>query len=105
MMFAARIIEPVTFGSFNIVPYTLTSANITFTSCLVYSDNSGNIKWVSRTNLQNFRLFYANNVFHVVGNTFASSPPIKVENTVVKDSTAVSYTHLRAHETPEHLVC
>jgi len=90
MMFAARIIEPVTFGSFNIVPYTLTSANITFTSCLVYSDNSGNIKWVSRTNLQNFRLFYANNVFHVVGNTFASSPPIKVENTVVKDSTGFS---------------
>ena len=100
MMFAARIIKPVTFGAFNIVPYPLTSANTTFTSCLVYSDTSGNIKWVSRTNLQNFRLFYANNVFHVIGNTFPSSPPIKVENTIVKDSTGFpSIIHLMFDKT------
>src|SRR5678816_3710464 len=30
---------------------------------------------------------------------------LEVERTALRALTAVSYTHLRAHETPEHLVC
>src|SRR5678815_3701121 len=34
-----------------------------------------------------------------------SSPVAGSRATIEKVCTAVSYTHLRAHETPEHLVC
>src|SRR5678816_4802129 len=37
--------------------------------------------------------------------TFGPSAPSRRSTTRTFISTAVSYTHLRAHETPEHLVC
>src|SRR5678815_452988 len=36
---------------------------------------------------------------------FDSSTPVVFFSGDSKESTPVSYTHLRAHETPEHLVC
>src|SRR5678815_2476210 len=39
-------------------------------------------------------------------NTGASPPPASMNNLpLLPHSHTVSYTHLRAHETPEHLVC
>src|SRR5678816_1060989 len=34
-----------------------------------------------------------------------NSPPARRDATLLQRARPVSYTHLRAHETPEHLVC
>ena len=49
-------------------------------------------------------------VMHVIGeiegrNCVVMDDMIDTAGTLVKAAEAVSYTHLRAHETPEHIVC
>lgn len=100
MLFALRISQQVSIGSFSISPYISSSEVASVTACLVYADSSGSVKWVKRTNLPNFRLFYADGIFHVIGNTFSNSPAVKVENTTVMDSTGLtSIVHLMFDKT------
>jgi len=93
MLFGARIFEPIAFGSFNVAPYTSSSGSGAVTGCLVYTDTSGSVKWVRRTNLQNFRLFYADNILHVIGIVVANSP-VKVEDIAVDSVNSLSVIHL-----------
>lgn len=84
MLFGLSSFENLQLGNFSFVPYTYATSS--FASALVCTDTAGNPVWVRKTNLQNFRVFFTDNVFHVVGQLTASSPATKIDNVVVLDS-------------------
>lgn len=89
MLMAAVVIDPVTFGSFSIMPYTAppgSVSNYAPTQCLVYLDTAGTVTWVRKTNLQNARVYFDHNVFHVFSSIAPNYPAVRVGDSTVIDS-------------------
>jgi len=99
MLFGLQFMEPVTVGAFTLMPYTSSPASYV-TSSLVCTDTSGAVQWVKRTNLQAFRIFYADSIFHVIGSLLSNAPAVKLDDTTVLDSTGLrSVIHLMFDKT------
>ena len=88
MLFGGRLQEQVSFGAVTLTPYPV-SLGQPYTGCIVYVDTSGTVGWARKINLPNFRIFYADDVFHVLTTVNHVSPAIKVDETVVLDSTGL----------------
>ena len=84
MLFGLMTQEPMTIGTYNITPYS--TANGSSAGAIVYSDTAGNVTWVRKTNLTNFRLYYRNGIFHLLGQISQNAPAVRFENQIVTDS-------------------
>lgn len=104
MLFGGYSMAPVTFDNITVNPYPATMGVGTAAS-LVCTDTAGKVLWAKRTNLQNFKVYHANNVFHVMGIVPSPVfPAIKVEDDVVLDSIGRSaLVHLMFDESGKFL--
>ena len=84
MLFGFNAMETVQLGAVSFIPYTYTSS--AFGSALVCVDTAGSVQWVRRTSLQNFRIYFADNVYHVIGLLIPAFPGIRFEDNTVTDS-------------------
>ncbi|MBB1286112.1 hypothetical protein HRH25_17135 [Flavisolibacter sp. BT320] len=85
LLFGFSTQEAVQVGNQTIVPYATVNANAV-TSALVCTDTAGAAKWVRKTNLQSFRLFYSNAVYHIFGSVSNNSPATRFQEQIVLDS-------------------
>ena len=89
---APQVILGITFGSGSIISYSLQSGSFSLSIIILYV---GLVAWIV-----SFDSIYALEDIEDDAKIGINSTPI-----LWGKKTAVSYTHLRAHETPEHLVC
>ena len=97
MLFGFSSFETLQLDNLTFVPYTYT--NSSFASGLVCADTTGTVLWVRKTNLQNFRISFSNNIYHVFGTVSYAFPAIKVDDVTVLDSIGRSgFVHLMLDE-------
>ena len=87
MVFGISTYETLTLGTTTLTPYASASAGGSgFASGLVCIDTAGAVLWSRKTTLQNFKIYYANNVYHVFGTVLPVSSATKYGDVTVLDS-------------------
>lgn len=87
MVFGLSTNETLTLGGTTLTPYTSSSAGSSgFAAGLVCVDTAGTVLWSRKTTLQNFKIYYANNIYHVFGQVLPFSSATKYGDVTVLDS-------------------
>lgn len=96
-VFSFNTYEAIQLGSVTVTPYQ--TANGSFAGVIVCTDTAGTVQWAHRTNLQNLRIFFANNVFHAIGQIPNTAPATKLGDQTILDSLGLSgFVHLMLSE-------
>ncbi len=85
MLFGLYTMQNLTLGATTLIPYPSPSGN-SFTAGLVCMDTAGTVLWSKRTNLQNFKIYYSNNIYHVFGSVVSFMPTPKYGDATILDS-------------------
>jgi hypothetical protein len=96
LSFAARIIEPVGFGSITVEPYkNVTTGNPLATSAIVHTDTAGSVKWITKTTLPILKIHKVGHIIHAIGNINLLQQTVKVgDSTLISSTSKIGLMHL-----------